>query len=285
MTVMNALPRLTCLALIALLAACGGEPPATEPQAPAAPAPTEVVEEVITETPAPATDATAEVEAVIEAAAEETAGEPTAEDTMVKELVAAAPAASTREWRYSSGDHYTQLTSAQGTSSAPGGVEVAEVFWYGCPHCYSFDPYLSRWESEQPEDVRFVRIPVMWNPTNEIHARIYYTAEALNRLEVIHPAVFDAMHRQGKTLTREADIREFFIANGVSGEDFDKTFRSFAVESKLKKALNLTQRYRISSVPVLVINGKYLATGPEVKSFDDMLAVTGELIERERQGL
>lgn len=187
--------------------------------------------------------------------------------------------------RFQLGVHYERLSPTQPTSSSPDKIEVAEVFWYGCPHCYSFDPYLSRWESEQPEDVRFVRIPVMWNPTNEIHARIYYTAEALNRLEVIHPAVFDAMHRQGKTLTREADIREFFIANGVSGEDFDKTFRSFAVESKLKKALNLTQRYRISSVPVLVINGKYLATGPEVKSFDDMLAVTGELIERERQGL
>jgi thiol:disulfide interchange protein DsbA len=123
----------------------------------------------------------------------------------------------------------------------------------------------------------------MWNPTNQIHARIFYTAEALNKLDVIHDAIFKEMHVNRKQLTSEDDIREFFARFDVSEEEFNSTFRSFGVESKLKRAKNLTQRYRIQSVPLLVINGKYLTTGPGVKNFDDMLAVADELIERERQ--
>lgn len=185
-------------------------------------------------------------------------------------------------FKYSAGKHYSQLTSAQGTSSAPGGIEVTEVFWYGCPHCFSFDPIIGKWEGEQPADVRFVRLPVMWNPTNEIHARMYYTAEALDKLDSMHEAIFSAMHRDGKMLTKEDDIREFFEKYGVSGEEFDATFRSFAVESKLKRAKDLTARYRVRSVPVVVVDGKYIVDGPEVKSYADMLAVTDELVAKER---
>jgi len=174
------------------------------------------------------------------------------------------------------------LTTAQGTSSAPDVIEVAEVFWYGCPHCFNFDPYLEKWAPKLPDDVRFIRLPVMWNPTNQIHARIFYTAEALNKLDVMHDAIFKEMHSNRKPLTSEDDIREFFSRFDVSDEEFNGTFRSFGVESKLKRAQNLTQRYRVQSVPLLVINGKYLTTGPGVKNFDDMLAVAEELMERER---
>ena len=175
------------------------------------------------------------------------------------------------------------LTTAQGTSSAPDVIEIAEVFWYGCPHCFNFDPYLKKWAPELPDDARFIRLPVMWNPTNQIHARVFYTAEALNKLDVMHDAIFKEMHTNKKPLTNEDDIREFFARFDVSEEEFNSTFRSFGVESKLKRAQNLTQRYRVQSVPLLVINGKYLTTGPGVKNFDDMLAVADELIERERQ--
>jgi thiol:disulfide interchange protein DsbA len=125
----------------------------------------------------------------------------------------------------------------------------------------------------------------MWNPTNEIHARMFYTAEALGKLDEMHEAIFREMHINNQSLTTEASIEALFLNFGVSEEEFEDTFRSFAIESKLKRAKNLTQRYRIQSVPILVTNGKYLATGPDVKNFDDMLAVTDELIEREQQEL
>lgn len=185
--------------------------------------------------------------------------------------------------KYQAKTHYIKLATAQGTSSPPDVVEVAEVFWYGCPHCFNFDPIVDNWETKLPDDVNFIRLPVMWNPTNAIHARLFYTLEALGKLDGTHEAIFREIHINNKTLTNETEIISFVGKHGVSTEDFEKTFRSFAVESKLKRAKNLTQRYRIQSVPLLVINGKYLTSGKGIKNFDDMLAVADELIAREQQ--
>lgn len=272
------------LSLAALLGGCGADNGAPDPAAsgsqpaPAAetaPAPAEAPAPVSPETePAPAPSVAAiDDPAPVEV---EVAEPPSAGG--VEQTPAPAPAS----WKFATGKHYSELTSAQGKAGGPGGIEVTEVFWYGCPHCFSFDPIITRWEDEQPGDVRFVRLPVMWNPTNEIHARMYYTAEALDKLNEMHEAIFTAMHKDGKTLTRESEIRDFFEKFGVSGEEFDQTFRSFTVESKLKRAKDLTARYRIRSVPVVVVDGKYIVDGPEVKSYGDMLAVTDELVAKER---
>jgi thiol:disulfide interchange protein DsbA len=265
------------LLLSLILAACGGQDDSqTAPETPAAPAQQPATEPMPAPAPEPGEAAEAEAPETTEATEAIVVEDDDAEATAVVSAVEQP------QWKYSTGQYYSKLPSAQGTSTGPGGVEVTEVFWYGCPHCYSFDPIITGWERKLPSDVRFVRVPVMWDPTNEIHARMYYTAEALDKLDQMHNAFFNALHREGKTLTREDDIRDFFADFGVSGEDFDKTFRSFAVESKLKRAKNLTERYRIRSVPVLVVDGKYVVDGPDVKSYDDMLAVTDELVAREQ---
>ena len=226
------------------------------------------------------------LEAVEESASETPAGQAESDDVIViADTTPESEAGTQKRWKYSPETHYTILTTAQGTSSAPDVIEVTEVFWYGCPHCYNFDPYLKKWKANLPEDVHFVRLPVMWNPTNQIHARIFYTAEALGKLDEVHEAIFRAMHRDKQTLATEASIQAFLLDFGISEQEFNDTFRSFAVESKLQRAKNLTQRYRIQSVPLLVTNGKYLTQGSEIKNFDEMLAVTDELIERERQEL
>jgi thiol:disulfide interchange protein DsbA len=247
--------------------------------------PTPVTEAAQPEIAADSTETTAPaaLEAVEESAGEaDTSSSPVDEAIVLAQAESAVAQEDAPQWQFSEGQHFTMLTTAQGTSSAPDVIEVAEVFWYGCPHCFNFDPYLKKWAPELPDDVRFIRLPVMWNPTNQIHARIFYTAEALNKLDVMHDAIFKEMHANRKPLTSEDDIRNFFSRFDVSEEEFNSTFRSFGVESKLKRAKNLTQRYRVQSVPLLVINGKYLTTGPGVKNFDDMLAVAEELIERER---
>jgi thiol:disulfide interchange protein DsbA len=270
------LPLLLIFAL--LLGACGRDDgPDTPPPAADTPAPATAAQPA----EAPAGEAAPPAAAPTERAAEEVQPAPESAPPESADATAGKTAAP-RDWQYSAGKHYSQLTSAQGTTSGPGSVEVTEVFWYGCPHCFSFDPIVKNWEGKQPSDVRFVRLPVMWNPTNEIHARMYYTAEALDKLEQMHDGFFTALHRDGKTLTREEDIRAFFGDFGVGADDFDKTFRSFAVESNLKRARNLTQRYRIRSVPVLVVDGKYVVDGPEIKSYGDMLAVADELVAKER---
>ncbi|MFW2405839.1 MAG: thiol:disulfide interchange protein DsbA/DsbL [Gammaproteobacteria bacterium] len=282
---MTSIRNFLTLATVLLLVACGGKPDSAQVEsAPAESAPPPPA----ATTEAPAIKAEDEIAAVQEAA--EAMVEETTEPVQADEEIVLAPAEEAQpkpavQRKYSEGKHYNVLTTAQGTSSSPDVVEVAEVFWYGCPHCYNFDPYIVKWEEELPEGVELVRLPVMWNPTNEIHARVFYTADALGVLDEIHTAVFKEMHLNRKPLTSEADIEALFETYGVSSEDFQKTFRSFPVETKLKKAKTLTQRYRIQSVPLLVVNGKYVVTGPGIKNFEDMISVGEELIALEQAEL
>ncbi len=263
---------LILIVLTSLLAACGGS---SEPEQsitkPAAEQPAATKNEPATPVEVVAESAGDDVVAAIDAAG----------DKIV--LAEAEKPAAPAPQKFKAGTHYVKLTTAQGTSSPPDVVEVAEVFWYGCPHCFNFDPIVTNWEENLPDGVNFVRLPVMWNPTNEIHARMFYTIEALGKLDELHAEIFREMHLNKNMLTTESAIMAFVGKHGISTEDFKKTFRSFAVESKLKRAKNLTQRYRIQSVPLLVINGKYLTTGEGIKNFDEMLAVADELIAREMQ--
>jgi thiol:disulfide interchange protein DsbA len=271
-------------AVIALLAACGGQqgnegatpaadtaagPATAAPAAPAAPA---------AEAPAPAP-----AEAGAAAAAPASVQETTADAGGGEQLRLASAADPEPQWRFQEGQDFKVLTTAQGITGTPDKIEVAEAFWYGCGHCYQFDPVIGDYAAKLPADVRFVRIPVMWNPTNQIHARLYYTAQALGKLEEIHTAVFREIHVNENMLTKEEDIQALFGKFGVSAEDFQKTFRSFAVEGQLKRAKDLTERYQVRSVPMLIINGKYNTDAPGIKSYDNMLQVVSELVERERR--
>jgi len=185
-------------------------------------------------------------------------------------------------WKYEQGKHFRRLTTAQGTSSSPDKIEVAEVFWYGCPHCYNFEPYIEKWKEGISADVSFVRIPVIWNPTNELHARAFYTAEALGKQEELHPLLFSEIHVRNNPLNSPEAIQKVFSKAGVSDEEFTSTFESFAVSGNVRRAGNLTQRYGIRSVPVLVVNGRYTTDASEITSFEEMLAVGDELVDRER---
>lgn len=280
--------RLLLLATVLSVAAACGKAPETQAPAPAA-ATTDTSAEGAPTAPI-AAPAPAAVPAPIVAAVEESAGTeaaaPTDNGAIGKDIVLAANstgAPAKTDWQYEEGKHFSSLATAQGTSSSPGKIEVAEVFWYGCPHCYNLEPLISDWVKKLPADVSFVRIPVMWNPTNEIHGRVYYTAEALGKLELITPAMFKAIHVENRPMTEEKDIQKLFEENGVSAADFNKTFRSFSVDSQLKRAKDLTTKYKVQGVPLLVIDGKYTTSGPEIHSLQDLLAVTEELIQRERQ--
>jgi len=271
---MNNIRNLLPIAAALFMVACGGAETSQNGNtaAEAAP-PAPAAETAMAEKPATA-PTTVAVESAAAAANDER--------IVLAEADTAAANAPTGPLKYVESQHFSVLTTAQGTSSSPDVIEVAEVFWYGCPHCFSFDPYVERWETTLPDGVELMRLPVMWNPTNEIHARMFYTADALGKLDEMHPAIFKAMHQDGKTLTKEDDIAAFFGTYGVSEDEFEKTFRSFPVETRLKKARNLTQRYRVQSVPLLIVNGKYVVKGPGIKNYEDMINVSNELIAREQ---
>ena len=125
---------------------------------------------------------------------------------------------------FEAGKHYTLLTPAQPTSTDAGKVEVAEVFMFGCPGCFGFEPHIQRWLPTKADYVNFVRIPAPGNPTAILHARAYYTAEALGKTEEIDGPFFTEYHANGNYLDNEAKIAAFFEKYGVDKATFTSTF-------------------------------------------------------------
>ena len=269
--------RLTGLLLAVLATACSNEepppaaapssPPAASAQAPAAPAAT---------APA-ATDQVAVAEAM---EGEETAGETASEGEPIR-LAEDKPAAPAPAGRFKEGTHYRTLPVAQPTGVPPGKVEVAEIFWYGCPHCYTLEPHVEAWRATMPANVEFVRIPASLNQSWQIHARVYYTAEALGVLDQVHEELFRQIHSRGSRLDTEASLIEFFGRYGVTEAQFTETFNSFAVQTKLRQSDSLVRRYRITGVPAVVVNGKYVTGADMAGGEKRVFEVVDFLIERE----
>ena len=187
--------------------------------------------------------------------------------------------------RYLPGTHYTVLDNPVNTND-PSKVEVLEVFWYGCSHCFRFEPLVNDYEANAPEYVDFQRFPAMWNALMKIHAQVYYTAEALDALHVLHEPVFNAINLEGNRLANERQIGALFAEHGISEEDFESTFNSFSVRTKVNQAERRMQDYQIRSTPNMVVNGKYLiTTGENVRTQQEMMEVVKFLVEKERSTL
>lgn len=162
-------------------------------------------------------------------------------------------------------------------------VEVVEVFWYGCPHCYAFEPQLEAWKKTLPANVEFIRLPGIFpnRPVWELHARAFYTAELLGVLEKTHHALFDAIHKQKQQLFDETALANFYAQYGVDKKLFMETMHSFGVEMKVRRAKELTHRYGIDGVPTIIVNGKYRTHASLTNGPAGMLKVTDFLIEKE----
>jgi len=289
---MNKLAAL--LSTLVLLAACGKQESAPTAAAPAAPA----AEQPATPAPtaeggaaAPADQAAAEAataapaETVSEmddapAPAEQQAS--TTQPQMKLGGPASGPATSAK---FKEGTNYSKIVPAQPTNAAPGKVEVTEVFWYGCGHCFALDPAIESWKAKGKQPyVDFVRVPAMWNEGTRLHARIFYTAEALGKLDELHTLIFREIHVNGNQLNTEDKIGAFFAQHGVSKEKFKETFSSFAVESKLQRADFLNKRFRVESVPTVVVNGKYSTDVGKAGGEPQLFSLIEELAAHEHGG-
>jgi thiol:disulfide interchange protein DsbA len=182
---------------------------------------------------------------------------------------------------FTEGKEYTKLKTPQPTGTGDS-IEVVELFWYGCPHCYHLEPYLHEWLQNKPEDVSFVRMPAIMGTAWELLAKGYYTAELLGVLDKAHGAMFSAIHEKKTKIKDEKMLREVFVGLGVSPEEFDKTFSSFAVAIKLNNARMMTRRYAVSGVPTVVVNGKYSTGASLAGSNENMIKVIDYLVEQER---
>ena len=146
---------------------------------------------------------------------------------------------------------------------------------------------MARWEETKPASVRFERVPAMWNEVLRTHAQLYYTEQALVRNGAIadpdafRESVFQAYHRQGNRLLTEQSIVAHFERFGVSRDEFDKAWNSFEVAQQMRKAADLTRRYGVSSVPAIVVNGKYRSGGQQAGGYDELIELIDELVVRE----
>jgi protein dithiol oxidoreductase (disulfide-forming) len=276
---------------------CGCGHASTNQQHHAASAPTQQTRQAVAQTPSKPSGetpaATPQNENEQATAAQETAGAgeddhspPDRGDVSLERLAALPADAQLPGGKWKPGTNYDVLTPAQPTNVGPGKVEVVEVFWLACPHCYAFEPYVQAWLKNKPSYIEFVRVPVMWGPVHRAHARLFYTLQALNRSDLFEKA-FDTIQQKHELLVSTTGNDEESLKlqqtwakdNGISPDDFAKAFNSFSVNSNLQRAEQLTQRYQVQGVPLVVINGKYTtdvakAGGPQqlISEIDDLAA-------------
>ena len=162
-------------------------------------------------------------------------------------------------------------------------IEVLEIFWYGCPHCSDLEAPLSAWVKKLPGDVTFRRMPAIFRDNWAPMAKAYYTFEALNEVEKLHSALFHAIHTQGLDPTNETTLFDWVVKQGVDKKKFTDTYLSFAIQSKVLRAKQLTREYGITGVPSLIIDGKYVTSSSMTGGHQGLFTTVDFLIAKARK--
>lgn len=182
------------------------------------------------------------------------------------------------------GKHYQKLDTPVRTANSDK-IEVAEVFWYGCPHCYSFKPLMEAWEETMADDIDFVMLPAALGQSWEPHARAYFTLEAMGQLDATHDALFDALAGERRQLNTPEALADFVAGYGVDPQEFVNTYKSFGVNARFQQAQSKIRGARITGVPTMLVNGKYKISASTAGGHEAMLEVVDYLVEQERAAL
>jgi protein dithiol oxidoreductase (disulfide-forming) len=184
------------------------------------------------------------------------------------------------------GREYMVLNTPQNTETGDK-LEVIEFFWYRCPHCYSLEPSLEAWVKKLPADTQFRRVPAVFNEEWALDARVFFALEAMGELDRLHRPLFDAIHRQGgisqKGQAYTKWVQNWLASQKVDPNKFDAAMRSFSVDSKIKRATQVAQAWRLDGVPALAVNGRYIVSASMVGDQRVMLGVTDHLLQQSRQ--
>jgi thiol:disulfide interchange protein DsbA len=210
-------------------------------------------------------------------------------EAALERLAALPPEGQLPAGKWVAGTNYKVLLPAQPTDVAPGKVEVLEFFWYGCPHCYALDPYLQSWLKNKPGYIEFKRVHVTWGEVHREHARLFYTLQALGKLDELHGKVFDEIHQahdelyvQGDEKATLAQQQRFAKANGISETDFANAWNSFGVQTNVQKADEMGRRYKVEGVPTIVIDGKYVTDVGMAGNQQNVIQIIDDLAASER---
>ena len=281
-------PNASILIFALALAACGKESP------PAAEAPVTAAAPAAQPSPQPQADEPKSQQP----STGESDGEKVESTVSATSPIVSAVAATTPEppqgdlGRWKEGENFTAYPVAQPVGAAPGKVEVVEGFWYGCGHCYALEPRLEAWEKAKPDWVVLRRLPVIWNEVTREDARLFYTIEGLGLTDELHAEVYREIHARHRPITvirggrvdraaTEKAAREFLTSKGVSAQDFEKQYRTFSTENKLRQAENASRRYLLDHTPMFVVHGKYLTDAEMAGGIDQLFQLVSDLAARE----
>ena len=176
---------------------------------------------------------------------------------------------------------YALVQPAQPTETGPGTVEVVDVFWFGCPHCFTFLPHMEALERDAPDYLRMRRMPAVFRESWIPHARAYYTAHLLGIEDEVHRAIFEAIHVHGRSLATREALAAFFGEHGVDAEEFGEVYDSFAVESLVRKSVAMQRNYGVNATPTVIVNGKYRTSASIAGGHANVIKAIRALSERE----
>jgi thiol:disulfide interchange protein DsbA len=178
------------------------------------------------------------------------------------------------------GKNYARIQNPQPVETGKK-IEVLEFFSYGCPHCAALEPYLDKWLANIPPDVAFRRVPVMFQQRWVPLAKIYYTLDALGKAD-LSPEVFKAIHEEGKALWDQKPFLDWAASKGLDRKKVEEVFTSFAIDGKVKRAMQLAQEYNIQAVPTVIVDGKFVTSSDRVGTHANLPAAIDELVAKAR---
>lgn len=159
-------------------------------------------------------------------------------------------------------------------------IEVTELFWYGCGHCFTLEPHIKSWKAKIPSNASFVKVPAVFSEGWKFHGQAFYTMEALGVFEKANDAFFHNIHVKRNPINDLDQLVDFLADFDKSEEEVTKAFNSFAVDNKVRNAKMITEKSKAKGVPAILVDGKYLTSVSLAGSADKMFAVVNKLVEK-----
>ncbi len=180
---------------------------------------------------------------------------------------------------YTADIHYFKLPAPQPVQTG-NQIEVLELFWYGCPHCYKLEPVIEKWRTNKPKNAAYVRLPAILRDTWAFHARVYFTFEAMDMADKLHANFFDELHKRKNRIRTKDQLIPFLKANGVPTDQFFDAYDSFAVDSKLRHSQLMSDKYAATGVPTMIVDGKYRATATSAGGNEKLMDLVNFLVAK-----
>lgn len=178
--------------------------------------------------------------------------------------------------------HYTELSDPQPVDTGEQ-IEVRELFWYGCPHCYSLEPFIENWIQNKPENAEYVPTPGIFHKQSEFHARAFYAFEALDITDQVHRDFYDEIHQRGNRIYNVGGLSEFVAKHGVEADKFRDAFDSFAVDANVRSARQMFHKYGATGVPTVIVDGRYRVTVSSAGGHKQLLELINFLVDKAAQ--